>query len=92
MKVEEGVCITLEERHRAEGEDHTRIEAEKEARHVEAERLRVEEEEEDLRRKDEEEARLAEGARIKVEEHECTRMKVEGGVYLALESIQRAEE
>ena len=41
--------------------------------------------------KDEEEAQLDEGASLKVEEHERTRMKVEEGVHLALESIRRVE-
>ena len=42
--------------------------------------------------KAEEEARLAEGARLKGEEHERERLKLEEGVRLALESIQRVEE
>ena len=55
------------------------IEAEEEARLVEEEGLKSEEEEEDLRLKTEEKARLAEGARLKVEEHERERLTVEGG-------------
>ena len=52
-----------------------RIEAEEEARLVEEERLKYEEEEEDLRLKVEEEAQLAEGTRLKVEENERVRLK-----------------
>ena len=51
MKVEEGVCLALELRQRAEEEDYTRIEAEEEAHLVEEEILKSEEEEEDLRLK-----------------------------------------
>ena len=72
----EGVRLALEARQRAEEEEHTRIEAEKEAHLVEEERLKSEEEEEDLRLKAEEEARLAEGARLKVEEHKCAQLKL----------------
>ena len=66
LKVEEGICLSLEARWIEEEEEHTRIEAEEEARLVEEEWLKSEEEEEDLRLKAEEEVRLAEGARLKV--------------------------
>ena len=57
----------------------TRIEAEEEARLVEEERLKAEEEEEDLQLKTEEKARLSEGTMLKVKEHERAPLKVEGG-------------
>ena len=53
------MCLALEARRRAKGEDHTRIDAEEDT-------LKAKEEWEDLRLKAEEEARLAEGARLKV--------------------------
>ena len=56
MKVEEGVCLVLEERKRAEEEEYTRLESEEDACLVEEARQKVEEEEEDLRLKAEEEA------------------------------------
>ena len=55
MKVEEGLRLALEAKHTEEEEDHTRIEAEEEARLVEEDRLKSEEEEENLRLKAEEE-------------------------------------
>ena len=42
--------------------------------------------------KAEEEARLIEGARLKLEEPEISRLKVEEGVHLVIESRQRSEE
>ena len=47
MKVEEGLHLALEARRIEEEEDHTWIEAEEEARLIEEERLKSEEEEED---------------------------------------------
>ena len=91
MKLEEGLRISLEARRTEEEEEHTRIQAEEEARLVEEERLKSEEEEENLRLKTGEEARLADGAGLKVEEHERARLKVEEGVGLALELIGRVE-
>ena len=44
MKVEEGLCLALEDRRIEEEEEHTRIEAEEEARLVEEERIKSEEE------------------------------------------------
>ena len=68
------------------------IEDEEEARLVKEERLKAEEQEEDLRLKDEEEAQLTDGTRMKLEENENAWLKVEEGVRLTLEMIQRAEE
>ena len=76
LKVEEGVCLALEDRHRAEEEEHTWIYAEEEAHLIEEEMPKYDEEEEDLRLKVEEEAQLAEGARLKVEDHDCALLRV----------------
>ena len=51
MKVEEGLHLDLEARRIEEEEEHTQIYAEEEARLVEEERLKYEEEEENLRLK-----------------------------------------
>ena len=66
--MKEGVCIALEERRRAEEEQHTCIKAEEEARLIEEARMKSEEE--DLKLKAEDEAHLVKEARIKYEQEE----------------------
>ena len=67
LKVEEGVCLSLEARRKAEEEDL--------GLKAEEERLKYEADEQ-ARLKAEEEYKIAEEARLKPEEHKCAQMKV----------------
>ena len=96
MKLEEGLRLSLEVRPIAE-EEHTRLEAEEEARLVEQAslkseeeqytrleaRLKDEEEEEDLLLKAKEEAQLTEEARMKEEEAEKAELRDDEEVRLS---------
>ena len=68
MKLEQGVCLALEARQRAEEDQHARLKAEEKGWFVEESRLKYIEE--DLRLKDEDEARLVDEARLKSEQEE----------------------
>ena len=75
LKVEEGFCLALEARWRAEKEDLG----------IEAEEARLKSEaEEQARLKAEEEVRLVEDARQVAKENEHAQLKVEEGVRLAV--------